>query len=204
MATSLLSQGPPDCYFSDQFPPCTLYARRIKSASMAPLVALAPDPLLSFHRHRHVPVSVNLHSDKSYIHRSSPMIDRPDTITDPVMVPTRGGVYVTTVPLTVVVSGQDEVILGQDWLRLSRAQWMDGDLDGWSSSWGVENCAWFSCSYHPGASARYLFRQPDIRLKCHKFCHMKILAPCRHLNYGSSQSSQYAKITKKSCRTCHH
>lgn len=72
-------------------------------------------------------------------------------VTGPLMVGTRGGVYVTTLPIGVVDSVDVRgVILGQDWLSVTRARVTKEIVDDWDSSWGEGHCAWFSCRYFPG------------------------------------------------------
>lgn len=74
-----------------------------------------------------------------------------NTVLGPVIAETWCGVYVTTLPLHVTKVVTGVVILGQDWLLATRCRRRgEGSMEGWPGSWGNEDCAWFSCAYHPG------------------------------------------------------
>lgn len=76
---------------------------------------------------------------------------RPGSV--PIVVSTRRGVYVTACPIVVAGSGQPDVVLGQDWLKFTRARLSStlGFVEDCHSSWGNSRVAWFSWAFQPGA-----------------------------------------------------
>lgn len=74
-----------------------------------------------------------------------------NTVSGAVSAETWNGVYVTNLPLYVLMVDWDVVLLGQDWILAAHCRRReDGIVDGWPGSWENDDCAWFSCAYHPG------------------------------------------------------
>lgn len=75
-----------------------------------------------------------------------------NTVSDPVIAQTVGGVYVTTVPLVRIEDlDYDVLVLGQDWILATCCSMRrDRYVADWPGSWGSRDCAWFSWGYHPG------------------------------------------------------